>query len=375
MKRLIVTLLLVALTLTPSLATAQTTQAPAGVDQNTLLRDQADAAAAASAILTLAADRNFNAMYDSMHPDSMRVVPRGAAVGAFTDIYNVVQAGRAQITGVSMVPWTWPVTGTAYPYAAKVDFVQPYVDPSLGEQWLQDSMYLVQDNGKWRWFFGSSPEFVASAIKSYGNAPAAPAGGSILDGDLLANVVNDLDAYYADVLGYTPYKYRSPKVVIVEQGDNVRTACGPAATGFWAFYCPLDETIYLDEVLLTDLQKKGQGFSAAFVIAHEWAHHVQDAVGLERVGPFQRPSQWNQVYSIELELMADCMSGAWSQDLETRGMLPQGATDEVVAFSKVLGDPNFIGETDPQAHGTPAQRATAFMNGYQQGFLGCNIKI
>ena len=49
-------------------------------------------------------------------------------------------------------------------------------------------------------------------------------------------------------------------------------------------------------------------FIPAFVIAHEWAHHVQDAVGLERVGPGDRPNSWKQVYSIELELMADCMS-------------------------------------------------------------------
>ncbi|HEX5498810.1 MAG TPA: neutral zinc metallopeptidase [Thermomicrobiales bacterium] len=375
MRRLLLSVLVLLATLAPTLATAQTTQtAPPAATTATADATQQLAAAAAAGreILQLAADRNFNAMYDRMHPDAMAVVPRAAAVGAFTDIYRQAQAGQAQIVGVELGSWTWPVTGKTYPVAAKIDFIQPYVDPQQGEQWLRDSMYLVQADGDWRWFFGSSKEFVQQTIAKYGQqGPTTP----ITQGDLIANVVNDLDSFYRDVLSYTPYKYTSPGVVVVQAGDHVRTACGPAETGFWAFYCPGDATLYLDEVLLDQLQQEGQSFAAAFVIAHEWAHHVQDTVGIERVGIFQRPTQWNQVYSIELELMADCMAGAWTQDLQTRGMLAPGSVDQVVHFADVLGDPAVIGEHDPDAHGTTDQRVHAFMNGYQDGFLGCNIKI
>ena len=107
-------------------------------------------------------------MYDSMHPDAMAVIPRAAAVGTFTDVYTEAQAGQAQITGVEMVPWTWEVTGTKYPYAAKISFIQPFVDENNQQTWLEDDMYLVESGGEWRWFFGSSAQTVQQAIETYG---------------------------------------------------------------------------------------------------------------------------------------------------------------------------------------------------------------
>ncbi len=338
--------------------------------QRDVNRDRANAAATAAEILRLAGERKFNAMYDSMHPDAMAVVPRAAAVGAFTGVYQEAQAGQAQITGVRMGPWTWGVTGKQYPYAAKISFVQPFVDEKSQQRWLEDDMYLVEDGGEWRWFFGSSAETVQQAIATYGQESQP-----ITDGDLIQNVVDDLDAFYADVLSYTPNPYHSPRVVLVSIGTATATACGPATPGFYAFYCPLDETIYLEE---GKLQEIGQtdNFIPAFVIAHEWAHHVQDAVGLERVESFARPTQWNEVYSIELELMADCMSGAWAQDLDSRGALEEGDIDATVNFTvNTLGDPGFIDAYDPQAHGSGAQRSQSILLGYSDGFLGCNIVI
>jgi predicted metalloprotease len=333
-------------------------------------RDRANAAATASEILRLASDRKFNAMYDYIHPDAMAVVPRAAAVGAFTSIYEEANAGQAEIVGVEMAPFTWGVTGQQYPYAAKISFVQTFVDENNQQQWLEDDMYLVESGGEWRWFFGSSPEAVAEAIAAFGQESEP-----ITEGDLIQNVVNDLDAFYADVLAYTPNPYYSPRVVLVSPGDFLDTACGPATPGFYAFYCPIDTTIYLEEAKLTEIGQLDD-FIPAFVIAHEWAHHVQDAVGIERTGPFDVPDQWNEVHSIELELMADCMSGAWALDLDTRGALEQGDVDATVDFTvNTLGDPAFIPEYDPQAHGTGAQRSQSILLGYSDGFLGCNIVI
>jgi predicted metalloprotease len=363
MRRLCTILVLIMTLLVPALAL------PAAAQQDAN-RDRANAAATASEILRLASEHKFNAMYDYIHPDAMAVVPRAAAVGAFTQAYEDTKAGLGQIVSVEMGPWTWGVTGTQYPYAAKVSFVQPYVDENNQQAYLQDDMFLVLDGGEWRWFFGSTPEQVQQAIAAYGQESAP-----ITQGDVIQNVVNDLDSFYADVLSYTPYQYRSPRVVLVTPGDRVNTECGPATPGFYAFYCPLDETVYLEEAKLNEIGQQNE-FLPAFVIAHEWAHHVQDAVGLERVEPLQRPHLWNQVYSIELELMADCMSGAWALDLDTRGALNPGDIDATVDFTvNTLGDPAFIGENDPQAHGNGAQRSQAILLGYSDGFLGCNIVI
>lgn len=338
--------------------------------QRDINRDRANAAATASEILRLAGERKFNAMYDYMHPDAMAIVPRSAAVGVFTDVYTEAQAGQAQIVGVEMGPWTWGVTGQEYPYAAQISFIQPFIDENNQQEWLEDAMYLVNAGGEWRWFFGSSAETVQQAIATYGQESEP-----ITEGDLLQNVVNDLDAFYADVLSYTDTPYSSPRVVLVTPGTMEQTDCGPATPGFYAFYCPLDRSIYLEEAKLAEIAQVDD-FIPAFVIAHEWAHHVQDSVGLERVGPLERPDDWAEVYSIELELMADCMSGAWAQDLDTRGALEQGDVDATIDFTvTTLGDPSFIGEYEPQAHGTGAQRSQSILLGYTDGFLGCNIVI
>jgi predicted metalloprotease len=346
------------------------TSMPAPAQERDGNRDRANAVATAGEILRLASERKFNAMYDYIHPDAMAIVPRAAAVGAFTDIYQEANVGQAEIVGAEMVPWTWGVTGQEYPYAAKISFIQPFVDENNEQTWLEDDMYLVESDGEWRWFFGSSPETVEAAIATYGQMSQP-----ITEGDLIQNVVDDLDAFYADVLAYTGSPYYSPRVVLVAPNDPVGTACGPAAPGFYAFYCPPDQTIYLEDAKLSEIAQVDD-FIPAFVIAHEWAHHIQDSVGIERVGPNERPHDWADVYSIELELMADCMSGAWALDLDTRGALEQGDVDATVDFTvNTLGDPGFIAEYDPQAHGSGPQRSQSILLGYSDGFLGCNIVI
>ena len=365
--RYLLSLFVIVMTLLPPGAHAP---AAAQDQERDINRDRANAAATASEILRMAGERKFNTMYDYMHPDAMAVVPRAAAVGTFTEIYEEAQAGQAQITGAEMVPWTWGVTGQQYPYAAKISFIQPFIDENNEQTWLEDAMYLVDSGGEWRWFFGSSPETVAQAIETYGQRSQP-----VTEGDLIQNVVDDLDAFYADVLSYTPFRYYTPGVVLVSPGDRINTACGPAVPGFYAFYCPPDTTIYLEEAKLLE-SAQTDDFIPAFVIAHEWAHHVQSGVGMERVGPGERPDNWAEVFSIELELMADCMSGAWALDLDTRGALEQGDIESTVDFTvNTLGDPGFIAEYDPQAHGSGAQRSQSILLGYSDGFLGCNLVI
>lgn len=333
-------------------------------------KDQDEATFTAQEILRLAYERKFNAMYDRIHPDAHAEVPRAVAVAVFEQVYAETDAGLGEVQSARTVSdWTWGVTGKTYPTAIQVLFHQPYKDEHGDQQILSDSMYLVKAEGEWRWFFGSSRQYVDAAIKQYGNPPGAP----LVEGDLVINVLTDLDTFYADVLSFTPYKYVSPGFVFVKTGTTEQTACGPAKTGFWGFFCPGDVTIYIDESLITALQGEGD-FAAAFVIAHEFAHHVQTLVSFDRVQ--SSPDAWNEVWSIELELMADCMAGAWALDADTRGLLEPDDIDEAVNFTiKALGDPKYISEYDPQAHGTADQRVQSIMNGYENGFLGCNVVI
>jgi predicted metalloprotease len=360
-------------------ATAQSTT----VDSSTL-QYQALAADAGRQILTLAGSRDFNSMYDLMHPESKAVAPRSAVVGLFDAAYTQAQAGVPQIVSVEIADYTWPVTGKTYSPAAKVTFVQPIIDSNGQQAYAQDALYLAPDSeGNWGWFFGNSAEMEQSAIDTYGSSDTTTtntSGGSttvlttpLTKGDFLVNTVNDLDAFWRDVISFTDYTYQSPGVVIVAEGDTVQSACGPASTGFWGFYCPLDQKMYLDEKLLDDLKDQGYYFAAAFVIAHEWAHHVQTGIGLTRTS---QPTQWNDVYSIELELMADCMAGVWARDAEGRGVIEPGDIEQAATFAiQMLGDPNYIGEYDEQAHGNADQRVSAIMGGYNDGFLGCNLLI
>ena len=74
--------------------------------------------------------------------------------------------------------------------------------------------------------------------------------------------------------------------------------------------------------------------------------------------------------------MADCLSGAWALDVDSRGLLEPDDVDEAIRFTvEYLGDPSTVDAFDPQAHGTADQRAQSFMLGYEDGFSGCNISI
>ncbi len=85
--------------------------APAGAQSTTTdgaaLQNRALAAEAARQVLSLAGSRNFNAMYDLMHPDSMAIAPRAAVVGLFDAVYTQAQAGAPQIVEVQLVDYTW----------------------------------------------------------------------------------------------------------------------------------------------------------------------------------------------------------------------------------------------------------------------------
>jgi predicted metalloprotease len=194
-------------------------------------------------------------------------------------------------------------------------------------------------------------------------------------------VVADIDsiqAYWAGQLdGYT-------KVPTVWFSGQTSTGCGAASAGTGPFYCPADTTVYIDlsfyDQLQSDFGAEGGLFVDAYVLAHEYGHHVQDLLGTsDRVGSDTGPTSG----SVRLELQADCYAGVWANHATTTpGADGQVLISEITAddISRALDAAKRIGDdyiqknlgsgkvdTSQFTHGTSAEREKWFSTGYQAG--------
>jgi predicted metalloprotease len=157
--------------------------------------------------------------------------------------------------------------------------------------------------------------------------------------------------------------------------DQLTTPCGDVQAGKidegdGPFFCPPDDSIYLDMQFAQDQFDKYGLFPVAEALAHEIGHHVQQLLGIEtcEMSPCLDPSQ---VTSQELEVMADCFAGAWSQDMEARGRLGNFDIEaNLVQYAVAFGDP-YSGPGDPGAHGRGALRIYWFLTGYYYGSESC----
>ena len=360
--KMLATLAVVLTMLAAGAAPAVGTARQSSVDANA-------ATEAAQAYLDFAVQGNFNALFDYLHPDVLDEVPRSVGLAIFQGVYGATQPGPARIGQPEAVQYTWPVNGETYD-AVEVPYEQEFTNAEGQRDTLQSFMYLAPFEGQYRWFLGNSRAFVAEAVARF--APPAPSEQPVDIGALLDLVVNDLDTFFATTLQGTEIPYVSPGVQVVGAGQAAMTACGPAQSGFWAFYCPADGTVYLDEPFLQDLGQGYGDFAVAYVVGHEWAHHVQTVSGIQRT---EAPQQVNEVFSIELELQADCMTGIWSRDMDAREFLDLRDLAEASTFIfERLGDPQDIDVYDPQAHGTGDQRLDAYSDGYDGGFVGCEVE-
>lgn len=173
-------------------------------------------------------------------------------------------------------------------------------------------------------------------------------------------------------------EYVPPKLVVFS--GVTQSPCGGANGATGPFYCPADEKAYLDTSFFTLLdQRMGAGgdFAAAYVIAHEVAHHVQNELGiLPRVNAArQQSSQVDaNALTVRLELMADCFSGIWASNV--RGLMERGDLAEALNAARKIGDDHLQRQAGrvPQphtfTHGTSDQRERWFARGFESGKVG-----
>lgn len=170
-----------------------------------------------------------------------------------------------------------------------------------------------------------------------------------------------------------PYE---PPVLVLFAGVT-QSPCGGATGATGPFYCPVDQKAYLDtEFFATLSQQLGAGgdFAAAYVIAHEVAHHVQNQLGiLGQVDQARRQASQRQAnaLTVRLELQADCLSGVWARNVE--GLMERGDLAEALNAARMIGDDRLQRQAGrvPQphtfTHGTSAQRSKWFEKGYDTG--------
>lgn len=170
-----------------------------------------------------------------------------------------------------------------------------------------------------------------------------------------------------------------PAVLVLYKGVT-QSPCGGASGATGPFYCPLDEKVYLDTAFFTTLSQRlgaSGDFAAAYVVAHEVAHHVQNELGI--LGQTQRiRAQVSEIesnaISVRTELQADCFSGIWARHARDQlGTLEPGDISEAMNAAKQIGDdtlqrnPGRVPQPHTFSHGTSAQRQAWFARGYETG--------
>ncbi|MEZ5344873.1 MAG: neutral zinc metallopeptidase [Pyrinomonadaceae bacterium] len=190
-------------------------------------------------------------------------------------------------------------------------------------------------------------------------------------------VLGSTEDVWRDVFRQNDLRYTEPKLVLFT--GQVSSACGYADAAMGPFYCPGDKKVYLDFAFFKELQTQFRApgdFAAAYVIAHEVGHHIQNELGtMDQVTRAQARSskiEGNKL-SVALELQADCFAGIWAAAANKKGLLEAGDAEEAIRAAAAVGDDMIQkraqGYVVPESftHGSARDRVSWYTKGFQSG--------
>lgn len=195
-------------------------------------------------------------------------------------------------------------------------------------------------------------------------------------------VVNSVQTWWQEAFQQSGERYEIARTQFF--AGQTATACGNATSAVGPFYCPGDQMVYIDlgffEELRTRFDATGGPFAQAYIIAHEYGHHVQhllgilEQIGSDREGPESR--------AVRTELQADCLAGVWAHNAVGTGFieeLSQEAVADALNAAAAVGDDRIQeqiqGRVNPESwtHGSSEQRQRWFLEGYENGqFEACD---
>ncbi len=204
-----------------------------------------------------------------------------------------------------------------------------------------------------------------------------------MEADLASGVLASTEHVWGDIFRQSGYQYRPPKMVIYR--GHTRSGCGSADAAMGPFYCPNDQTVYVDLGFFDEMRYKFKAagdFAQAYVLAHEVGHHIQNLQGtLEKVQYAKRSFGGNpNALQVRVELQADCYAGVWAHHAEKKmHFLEEGDIDEALGAANAIGDDTLQKKAqgyvvpDSFTHGSSKQRMTWFLRGLKTGDLrSCN---
>jgi uncharacterized protein len=189
-------------------------------------------------------------------------------------------------------------------------------------------------------------------------------------------VVNSVQRFWDETFERSNREYPFADTVFFT--DAVDTGCGHATSQVGPFYCPADQLVYIDLGFFQDLESQlgaeNTPFVQAYVIAHEYGHHVQNQLGvLDRIG---NDTQGPESRAVRSELQADCYAGVWAANAVATGLIEQLTQADInsgLDAAEAIGDDRIQQKTQGQVnqetwtHGSSEQRRRWFSRGYEEG--------
>ena len=200
-------------------------------------------------------------------------------------------------------------------------------------------------------------------------------------GKMVSMITAENEQTWTQIFQENGMQYKKPRVVLFE--NTTQSGCGTAQSAMGPFYCPADQTVYMDMSFFKELEQrfgaKVTEFSIAYVMAHEMGHHVQTLLGTtQKVDQLRRSGKYSEKemnrVSVATELQADFYAGLWAKQTDNREkFLEPGDIESAISAAEAVGDDNIQKRSQGYVnqegftHGSSAQRKEWFMKGYNTG--------